>query len=604
MDMKGMVFTTDVIIGLSLVLVIILAFVSLEFEFIFPERRYEKINYFADDIINLLSNLKVDNVKEKLTIKNLIEDGVLKEVDLNKTVLDLIGSFWYANNKTIAENISREVLEVFNETCMNMTTGGQIIYSSCDEISENIAVRAKIASGYEVGKPVSGYIARAWAISTKKNNTKVVKGDVISSSVKKPGGGNNQNDVNITYDFFVPQDAGLIYSYWFIEAYWVDNKFKGYINDVHVPGSDASGSKLLIDLNSYLHAGYNTLTVIYRFGQNGPEAGDDGASHFVLDYSTEQKETLPPRDKIYFGTVYSDCSIRYKKPIFVVGDINSLEVNLTLIATNATLRFIHEGQTYNISKKTVVNNNVYWNDTEIRNAMDSEGVPYSDLTSTYFWFIVDIDDYNSREELGSGRVIFNSSYVGINATYRVRTYGFIDMTKVAPIYSYSDSDTGDFYRDLEWRFNSSGIPLRLDSQLAWLYWFGSDPQQNITANSLVLYQHPPQPLIEEFARFGYINESGEIEKGENSYILNFTAGYSVNPFNSLVDHTFLLHSIVGYGDVFNTSDLAVADAKQRLVDLWVGEDISAEEIIVENKSIAGIRWLWGPSLFKVLVWEK
>jgi len=487
---------------------------------------------------------------------------------------------------------------------MNMTTGGQAIYSSCDEISENVAVRAKIASGYEVGKPVSGYIARAWAITTKKNNTKVAKGDVISSSVKKPAGGNNQNDVSITYDFYVPEDATLIYSYWFIEAYWIDNKFKGYINGVHIPGSDASGSKLLTDLNSYMNSGHNILTIVYRFGSNGPEAGDDGASHFVLDYSTGYKETLPPRDKIYFGTVHSSCSIRYKKPIFVVGDINELEVNLTLVATNATLRFIHEGQTYNISKKSVASNNVYWNNTEIKNAMSSVNVSYSDLTSTYFWFIVDIDDYNSREELGSGRMIFNSSYVGVNATYIVRTYGFIDMTRVAPIYSYSDVDTGDFYRDLEWRFNSSGISLRLDSQLAWLYWYGSDPGQNITANSLILYQHPPQPLIEELARFGYINESGEIERGENSYILNFTAGYSVNPFNSLVDHTFLLPSLVGYGAVFNTSNLAVDDAQQRLTELWIEEDISAEEIVVENKSIAGIRWLWGPSLFKVLVWER
>ena len=582
MAMKGFVFTTDMIIGLSLTIIIVLSFVSLEFESILPEKRYEKLNYVADDIVNLLSHLRVRSISDKSTVSELVQNGVLDDGDMNNTVLDLIGSLWYSGNESLAENISREVLEPFNDTCMNLSAEWQTIYSSCTATPSNIATRATISSGYEIGRPISGFIARALANRMLKNTTLIVKGDIISSSVRMPAAGNNQNEVNLTYDLHIPTDAVLVDSYWFIEAAYTDNKFKAYINGIFIPGSAATGNVLLTDLNSYLQPGYNTLTVIYRFGSGGYEGGDDGASHFVLNYSTEGVRTLPSREKLYFANVFSNASIKYKKPVFVAGNIKSLDVNVSLIATTANLGFGFEGTVYNISKKTVSGNNVYWNNTEISDALDEYNISYSNLTTRYFYFIVDADDYHEREEFGSGRAFFNTSYVGIDADYKVFTYGFIDITNVIPPYSYLDLDWNDFYRRLVWRFNSTAFPLALNSQLAWLYRTDETPSQNISANSIMLYQNPPQPLVTELARFSYINESNEIITGMNFYTLNFSYGYAVNPFNSLVDYTFLIPSQVGYGNVFNTSLEAADDARQRLLDLLSGY-ITAEEIAIENK---------------------
>lgn len=606
MGMKGFVFTTDVLVGLGLAIIIVLTFVSLRFESSLPEKRYERLNYIAADAVDLLSNLKLRSVTYKPTVKRLMDGGLIKDEDLNKTVLDLIGSLWFGNNQSIAENISREVLEAFNKSCINVTAGLQTIYSSCNKSSQSIAVRSKITSGYEIGRPVSGYISRAIATRTRKNNTLIVKGDVISSSVRKPAAGNNLNEVNVTYDLNIPANALLIDSSWFIEAAYTDNKFKAYINGIYVPGSDTSTNLLIehIDFNYYnIRPGLNKLTVVYRFGNGGYEGGDDGASHFILNYSTGEVNTLPSREILYFGNVVSRTTIQYKKPVFVAGEINNLNVNMSIKATNATLKFEFEGVTYNISTKNVTDNNVYWNDTEIKTALNQNNITYSNLTTRYFWFIVETDVYQKREELGEERAIYNISYIKINATFRVAAYGFLDITNIVPVYSYSDLDWNNFYRKVEWRFNSSALPLALDSQLAWLYRTYTNPLQNITGNNITLYSHPPSPLIPDLARFAYINTSGEIMNGINSYNLNFSYGYAVNPFNSLADYTVLIPAQVGYGNVFNTTEEAANDAMQRLIAL-LSKYITPEEVVIQNRSVTGIRWLWGPSLFKVLAWER
>ena len=171
---KGIVFTTDVIVGIGLALAIILTILSVETEVFPQERIYEDLNYLADDLTNLLSTLRVESVKDTPTIKRLITKGVIKEMDLNKTVLDLIGSFWFANNYSIAENISREILENLTNACLNLSVGYSTIYSSCNTTAENIVTRTLMVSGYEIGKPVSGYIARAWATKVTKNSTHIV----------------------------------------------------------------------------------------------------------------------------------------------------------------------------------------------------------------------------------------------------------------------------------------------------------------------------------------------------------------------------------------------------------------------------------------------
>jgi hypothetical protein len=603
MGLKGIVFTTDVLIGMGLVFALLLL-IPLRTDLNYHDISFQSLSYESNDLINILATMKARSFLSTPTISNLYANKIITTEDLNKTMLDFIGSFWYSGNATIASNVTKDILGNLSSKCFSLQTQNATIFSSCNSTSDTVSVAYRMVSGYQVGMPVSGYIARAWIIKAIKNNTLISKSDTISSSVKAPNGANNQNRINISYDISIPANSTLLDSLWFIETSWTDNVFRAFINGVYVPGSDGTGSITLTNLLSYLHPGYNAVTVECRFGNSGPEAGEDGAGHFIVNYSTDQQNTLPQTNRIYFAKVVSNASIRYEKPIFIAGNISGVAVNISATGTNATLNFTFNGQSYKISTKNLTGSNAYWNESEIRNAFNSKGIYYSNLSSIYFWFVVDIDAYSTQQSSGSRRTIFNTSYVEVNFTQNILTYGKIDMTKRIPVSSYSNSDTQNFYNDIVWKFNFTGNPLDLDSQLAWLYHSGSNPSQKAAANALILYQHPPSPLITEFARYGYTNTRGEIVNGMNNYTLDFGSGYSVDPFDSLVDYTFLVPSQVGYGNVFNTSSLAVNDAKQRLTTLLnaAGISVQSQDISVDYESVQGIMWLWGPSMFKILSW--
>ena len=151
---KGFVFTMDVLIGLSLTVIILMTFAFFEFESILPEKQYEKLSYLADDVMNLLTFLEVRYIQDKPTVKRLIDEGALTEIDLDKSVLDLIASFFYMGNESIARNITEEVLEGLTDNiCVNLTIDGLTIYnSSCILPIKDVTVATRIESGYEPGK--------------------------------------------------------------------------------------------------------------------------------------------------------------------------------------------------------------------------------------------------------------------------------------------------------------------------------------------------------------------------------------------------------------------------------------------------------------------
>jgi hypothetical protein len=93
-------------------------------------------------------------------------------------------------------------------------------------------------------------------------------------------------------------------------------------------------------------------------------------------------------------------------------------------------------------------------------------------------------------------------------------------------------------------------------------------------------------------------ELTDIQPGGSTSATNY-----ILPWSSF-EYTYLVKGLVGYGNIFNSSQLASDDAIQRLISQIGAEGISAESIEVDAQSVQGIQWLWGPSLFKILSWEK
>jgi hypothetical protein len=214
---KGIIFTLDMLIGLTLLIAIVLGYASLRFESTLPEKRYERLNSLSDDIITVLSNLEVNDIRNKPTISRLISDNVIKEDDMDKSALDLITSFWYAGNTSIAFNISEEILgNLTEDVCVAIRIEDQDIYSPCSLIEEDISVSSRIETGYDVGLPTYGYIARAFLTGIKNK---------ITSSYTYFGG--YEGDGNLTKMLELPSDAVVTSVY--MELYG-GNNFTLYVN--------------------------------------------------------------------------------------------------------------------------------------------------------------------------------------------------------------------------------------------------------------------------------------------------------------------------------------------------------------------------------------
>jgi hypothetical protein len=638
LGLKGIVFTLDSIIAFGIMVFIISFLIFFRTETVSPYLAAQQLHSMSEDILTVFSESKLREVVSQSVLQIYLTDGTLNQSDLDEKTIDVLGALWSGGKDEEAAAITKDILNTFipsnlgygllinNINVYNSSDTSRLSYGdSSIEISS-----ARIASGYEKYKATEGYVARVLAKRISKNNTLIVMGDVIYSSISKKEAGNkcegsSGNTVNISYIIDIPLDANITDAYWFIESSWVDDKFKVFLNGNFLYESTGDpkdgGSALLTyeDLRNDLYVGRNIGHVEYRWGNpdvnagGGCEGGDDGATHFVVSYNTSQISTLEEFGKQYFQTVIAEASIRYKKPIFVLGDIYNMSVHLNLTNTtevkNVTLKFIWEGRTYSISTKSPINGVVEWDDIEIKNNLSSQGISYSILDGRFFWFMVDVDEYHRAELIDyERRIVGEDSYVSLNYSQSSEIYNFIDLTRTLSNYSYSDPDQYGFHRYVRWDYNlTNKIPLMSKWQFAWLYQSGSNPAQLARANDVILYDHDPSdpssdPLVIEFVRFGYDTNPDEILiAGDNKFELNFSNGYAINANNSLGHTTFLAPASVSYGDIFDNETDAIDDAIQRL-DNILGADISAMDITVESVSVAGVPYMWGPVEVRLRMW--
>ena len=349
---KGLVFTMDVLMGLSLVIMIILTLGILRFESTLPEKEYEKLGYITNDIIDALSYLKAKEIQNQPTISNLIKEGVLTERDLDKSVIDLIASFWYTNNKTLAQNITREALQgITYNLCLNLTVDTETIYnSSCNTPVKDTAVATRIESGYEPGKPVYGYIARAFltGIRGKRDSSYAYFGGYVG-------------DGNITRIIDLPNFDKIIEAYMEPDA---GNNFTLFINDnpsgFYVKGS-AGGGNMTADKWVVCNDTFNpSYCLFFNEGNNTIDLNFTGnrsfigGGYFKVTYNTTQ---MAPEEKgnttrYYFPGIHG--LINLYDSFYAPGNLNSMQVHLHYWSNYTVYLTIGNTQVYNNGSTEVI----------------------------------------------------------------------------------------------------------------------------------------------------------------------------------------------------------------------------------------------------------
>jgi len=535
---RGVIYSADALIALSIIiLTLLLAYPIYTFS--------KQESKLYSDILPVLSNLKIGEMNNSY-IETLKLEG--KIADLNKSILEQIGEF-YSTNITLARELAQEAISsIDSRENIGIWYDSDLIASVNStpfEQAGNSRVERQVISGIFKGERSTGFIAKAWLKKiSKKQTSLVVKGDAICGRWKTyfwgDYCGNTEN--TIYYSLNIPLNAtNITNALWLVEGSWVNQYNQLYVNGNKIFDGTINYYQSF-NITPYIQAGNNTLTLYSNGG------GDDGASHAIVDYNIPDMQTYSHQKVSLFNVVQTNSVLHYEKSIFMATAPSSINVSINT-SKDTTLYIRKSNQTIIIGKKLPVDNKVIFTDSEIKNNLSLKGISYSSLNNEYSFFIIEI----GKDQPGTPITLGANSYVYIDSPAIEMTYGTIDITQKIPIILASNRFQYTFYRYLVWQFNLplNSIPILTDWQFGWLSSEGI-PTQKATANSIVLYNSPPDPAFLSFSRFGYTpsKAGGAFKEGINNFTLEFGSNYGVSNGSSSGFVTYFIKNYVNYGRAF------------------------------------------------------
>ncbi len=343
---RAFVFSLDALAAVGLLFVLTAFLSSLSISYSTPELRYQALYYTGKDAMNVLETAKLSSVIDLLS-ENYTDNCNITGDDMDKTILDVLGYLWVQNNTVLnqcAENLTNETLGMM----LGPSLGYEVLIGGVNittkgTLGEYVSRLHTIVSGYELGKPVSGYLASAY----------------ISRMAKSTSGfiyfGGYEGDGNITKVITLPDDANVTEAYLELNAgnnftLWVNANYEGFYAPT---GNNMSADSWTVcnDVVSCgnFSAGNNTVEI--KFGSD--ESNFIGGGFLQITYNTSKPNTLPYESSNESATRYFDFPgiegiVNLYSSFYVPGNLNSMRIHLRL-QSNYTL-FL------NIGNKTVFEN--------------------------------------------------------------------------------------------------------------------------------------------------------------------------------------------------------------------------------------------------------
>ena len=133
----------------------------------------------AEDSINVVSNLRIKDVRNEPVIDDLFDKGVLTDSDLNTTLLEIIGALWASDNATLTEdanNISKNIINnlIPSTVKWRLTIENETVYNSSENITKTLTLSKRILSGVAKGKPSKGFLSNAFIVGIEKRSSSYV----------------------------------------------------------------------------------------------------------------------------------------------------------------------------------------------------------------------------------------------------------------------------------------------------------------------------------------------------------------------------------------------------------------------------------------------
>lgn len=387
---KGFVFSLDAIVVLGLVLTLTLFLAALSFSYSSPELRYQRLYYAGKDLLNVIENAKLSSVQDNPVVQDYLQKGILVQDDMNKTILDAIGSFWAEGNLTEAANLTNATFsEILNGTSLDyeLLIDGQEIYEKNTTAATYLARLSAIVSGYDTGKPVSGTSARV----------RISKANKVSSTYVYFGG--YVGDGNITANFLLPQYDNILNVSMEMNS---GNNFSLSINGnpagtyLKTAMGNISADRWNLDSSYYQHfmPGDNNISINFVTNQSMYIGGGYLKVTYNTSQLTDSNESFGPNATIKESLPGIDGIINLYSSFYVPGNLMNMSV------------LLHYNSNYTVFM-TIGNKTVYEGNSSAE-GMDKNVT----LNSTYLSGLLDYPSL-SNKTIPFRVGLFNVSYLTI-----------------------------------------------------------------------------------------------------------------------------------------------------------------------------------------------
>lgn len=192
---KAYYFTLDAIIGLSIVLGAVLILNS----FYTAEKETAHLGYVSEDMINVLSNIKISEINNSYATY-LINSGYVTNPD--SSVLEVISRLWVEGFTDYSRNLTKNVTEqvVPSNIDFSLVIEGTTIYTRNNTGSKYVLLSTKqLITGMELGREVEGTASRLYLSGIKQKRT---------SSYAYFGGFAGQGNLTVFIND-IPSDANI-----------------------------------------------------------------------------------------------------------------------------------------------------------------------------------------------------------------------------------------------------------------------------------------------------------------------------------------------------------------------------------------------------------
>jgi hypothetical protein len=364
---KGFVIPLDMAIAIIILLFLTTLFSFFQYGLEAPSVVYEILYQKAEDTITILQKTKVKYVLDDPVINDYFNQGIITQYDLNRTLLDLIGTYWSLGNISLAENITKSILDplIPQELGYEIAINNDTICQREGRLGYILRIGA-IVSGFKAGEAPLGCIASAYIERIKGKRT---------SSYYYFGGFIGQGNITFFVDD-IPSDASINSIYFELSTVknatlYINGKFCTNLNKQYANYTVENWT--ILNQNCFgniTKGGVNFFTL--NFSSNVTSAYI-GGGYMRITYDTAEINK-PINGTMRYNFPGISGVINLYDSFYIPGNLTSMQIHLRFLNNYTSF--------FNIGNKTIFNSTGS-NVTQIldfNNSYLSQILNYSDIS--------------------------------------------------------------------------------------------------------------------------------------------------------------------------------------------------------------------------------